>query len=138
MLEGYVPIKYRGFNLYAIPGFECSRFYEADTSCGPGTIGDMIIPDRLFGLRMTPACNIHDHGYALARTCESKLNADMAFVLNMHQINEQARSIFLMRWLRRFAINFYFSAVRDFGGGFTKIPKSIRDIRKTVSGGVPH
>ena len=41
------------------------------------------VPDTLYGLSITDAANIHDWGYAEARTNDDRLNADMLFLRNM-------------------------------------------------------
>jgi len=33
-------------------------------SCGPGILGDLIIPDRIFGVDVSVCCMEHDVGYA--------------------------------------------------------------------------
>lgn len=32
-------------------------------SCGPGTIGDILVPDTIFGVRITKCCSEHDKSY---------------------------------------------------------------------------
>ena len=60
---------------------------EMTGGCGPGEIGDYLVPDKLYGvINIKPACRIHDYMYAVGTTEEDKEEADEAFLNNMRQI----------------------------------------------------
>ena len=44
--------------------------------CGPGGIGDMLVPDRMWFLSVKPACRVHDWMYTWGVTKEDKKLAD--------------------------------------------------------------
>ena len=60
--------EYKGYKL-AAP----QSFWDADQDlrdavaggCGPGGSGDMLVPDRMYGLKVTSACKIHDWTFAV-------------------------------------------------------------------------
>ena len=51
--------------------------------CGPGGVGDWLIPDTNWGLSIRPACEIHDWMYYEGETQEEKDMADLIFLDNM-------------------------------------------------------
>jgi hypothetical protein len=60
---------------------------ELTGGCGPGHIGDYLVPDKLYGvINIKPACRIHDYMYAVGTTEEDKKEADRIFLNNMKQI----------------------------------------------------
>ena len=55
--------------------------------CGPGGVGDYLVPDKLYGvINVKPACEIHDYMYAVGVVEEDKDEADEIFLQNMKQI----------------------------------------------------
>lgn len=83
--------------------------------CGTKGLGGWLVPDTLYGLSITEACNIHDWMYAQGDTIADKEQADRAFLNNMLRIIE-SKSIRILLWPRRMRAMKYYSAVRDFGG----------------------
>lgn len=63
-------------------------FDDFDTYCGPGWLGDKIVPDKLFGVSVAPACYIHDVMNAMAETCEEDHHSNEVFRRNMISIIE--------------------------------------------------
>jgi len=60
---------------------------ELTGGCGPGHIGDYLVPDKLYGvINIKPACRIHDYMYAVGLTEEDKEEADKVFLDNMQRI----------------------------------------------------
>jgi hypothetical protein len=94
------------------------------TACGAGKgIGNWVIPDKIFGLRITEACKIHDYMYAQGATIEEKEQADRVFLNNMLRLIEadyhKSRIPIwrgILASLRRHAAITYYNAVHDFGG----------------------
>ena len=55
--------------------------------CGPGGIGDYLVPDKLYGvIDVKPACQIHDYMYEVGKDETDKEEADQAFLMNLKQI----------------------------------------------------
>lgn len=81
--------------------------------CGAGGWRFDIIPDNLYGLDISEACNIHDWMYTVGETEEDKRTADRVFLENMYQlINDGA---WVLRAIRRRAAKGYFESVSHFG-----------------------
>jgi len=85
--------------------------------CGPGTSWkEKLVPENIWGLSMTPACQIHDPMYKYGKTIEDKREADRVFLNNMLRLIDAGSANTFMRWLRRRAAYKYYEAV-DLGGG---------------------
>ena len=84
--------------------------------CGPGGFGDYLVPDKIWGLEIKPACQIHDYMYAMGYTVEEKQEADRVFMNNMLRLVDAAGGNWLILALRRSAAAKYYRAVADFGG----------------------
>jgi len=108
---------------------EADRFYwncepellaDLTSGCGPGRRGDRYIPDTVWFLSITPACQIHDMDYS-EESIVSKKEADRRFFDNMLLINEiKSRNRFI-RFLRDHRICIYYLAVKYGGrGSFTR------------------
>ena len=84
--------------------------------CGPGGIGDWLVPDTLYGLSIRESCCCHDWGYFIGETQEDKVETDDIFLNNMiRQITDGTKSSWLLKpRLRRAKL--YYIMVRDFGG----------------------
>lgn len=84
--------------------------------CGPGKLGGKIVPDRIWGLNIKPACSIHDFMWAVGATDEDRREADRAFLNNILRLIDAAAGPWLLVALRRHAAAKYYRAVADFGG----------------------
>lgn len=84
--------------------------------CGPGGWKIDLIPDTIWGLSITEACNIHDWMYTTGETLADKEEADRVFLNNILRLIDAADSIWLLRKLRRIRAREYFEAVSHFGG----------------------
>lgn len=82
--------------------------------CGSKGLGGWIVPDTLYGLSISDACNVHDWCYAEGVTHDDKLAADRLFLDNMYRIIE-AESVGFLKPLRRLRARNYFRAVDRFG-----------------------
>ena len=95
---------------------------KSSGGCGPGKIGDYLVPDTIWGLNIKPACYIHDCRYSIIEaingTHETKRNmkysADKELFDNIDKII-YLKSNWIMRLIRRRVALVYFDAV-DFGG----------------------
>jgi hypothetical protein len=89
--------------------------------CGPGGVGDWLVPDSIWGLNIKPACFIHDYMYAVGETEEDKRWADQVFLSNMLQMvdSETTKIPFIgviLRAKRRSLAMLYYTAVVEGGG----------------------
>ena len=83
--------------------------------CGPKGFGGWLVPDTLWGLGITAACDIHDWMYHHGATRGDKDEADRAFRNNMLRIIDGEGGA-LLKPLRRHRAKIYHAAVRDLGG----------------------
>ncbi len=82
--------------------------------CGP-TSWKSFVPDTMYGLCVTPACNIHDWMYSYGVTMEDKDIADLTFKLNLYRIIDQKSGNWLFKKLRRVRAYGYYLAVSWLG-----------------------
>lgn len=87
--------------------------------CGTGGWKGELIPDTIWGLSVTAACNIHDWMYAEGITEDDRGEADATFLANLLAlVEEAARASIVARLIapfRRRRCLLYFEAVREFG-----------------------
>lgn len=88
--------------------------------CGPGKIGDKLIPDTIYCLSIKPACAIHDFCYAFASNEDARYRADKIFLDNMFSLIDKQTKWRFMRALRHRRALKYYEAVRWGGGKHTK------------------
>ncbi len=97
------------------------EFWKAKASrrlggCGPGSIGDWLVPDTVWGLSIRLACLIHDWMYEVGKAIVDKERADRVFRNNMvRMINSETKYEFLKR-LRLRRANTYYKMVDKYGG----------------------
>lgn len=84
--------------------------------CGTAGWKGWIVPDTLYFLSITPACNIHDWMYTAGSTKEDKEEADRVFLNNMIRLIEEAGGPWLLKKLRRNRAYVYYESVSHFGG----------------------
>jgi hypothetical protein len=94
-----------------------SEKIRANWGCGPGGIGDVLVPDTVWGLNIKPACQIHDWYYRHwpEDTEEARLRADRIFFNNMLRIVNAKTKNRLLLALRRLRCKTYYKMVRSFG-----------------------
>ena len=82
--------------------------------CGAGSgIGDLIIPETLLRLRISPACHIHDISWELAGPTEEELlEANRTFLTNILAIVEP-RSNWFIEFPRQQLAMVYYSTVNS-------------------------
>lgn len=104
-----------GYRLRAPKGFLDSSLAKTG-KCGPnnGSLVELVIPETILGLRVTPACKIHDYCYAIATDTEEKETADVEFFLNGYRVIKQKSNICL-RFPRAVIMTWFMLAVL-FGG----------------------
>lgn len=86
--------------------------------CGPGGVGDILVPDKIYGLDVSFACKIHDWYYRFhpSNSPDGRLEADSVFKNNLLRIVTIKSSNKFMRWLRVRRCRTYYSMVRFCGG----------------------
>ena len=80
--------------------------------CGSMGAGG-IVPDTIWGLRVTAICNIHDITHALAETPEDCIKSNKLFLSNLITFINNNSANFVMRVLRRYRAVTYYSAVEE-------------------------
>ena len=82
--------------------------------CGTGGWKACLIPDTLWGMSISEACNIHDWMYYAGSSIKDKEEADRVFLNNMLRLIDD--SCWVMKRLRRNRAYAYYLAVKMFGG----------------------
>jgi len=86
---------------------------EYTGGCGPGKIGDWLVPDTMLGESVFLACQIHDWMYHCGITAEDKRIADKVFLWNMVALIDDGEFLDTIR-LR--TVMAYYQAVSKHGG----------------------
>ncbi len=86
--------------------------------CGSAQAKFDFVPDSVYGLKITPACNVHDWMYHVGLTHLDKEEADRVFLNNMLRLIEGQTSFMskVLKPLRRRRALKYYEAVVAFGG----------------------
>ena len=81
-------------------------------SCGAGSgIGNLIVPETIFRLRVTPACFIHDFCWQIADASWADFHQSNSIFLHNLLAIIQARSGMIMRAIRNYRAVTYYNAV---------------------------
>jgi hypothetical protein len=91
--------------------FKLSQKVIDSYSCGPGEIGDWLVPDTLWGQNVIEACQVHDFMCRKGGALEDKKFTDMLFLFNMISIIEDEKDFFDEMSLYR-AITYYIAVSR--------------------------
>ena len=83
--------------------------------CGPGELGDKLIPDTIYFLSILQACRIHDFMYRIGASLEDKEEADRVFLNNMLRIIDSNTKYKWLKRLRRKRAHKYYWIVNTFG-----------------------
>ena len=84
--------------------------------CGPGGWKVDLVPDTIYGLDVSAACDIHDFMYTVGTDLQDKEEADRVLLNNILRLIEAGSGCWLMRRLRRNRARIYYEAVEHFGG----------------------
>jgi hypothetical protein len=103
--------------ILAHPDFLATPIDELVEMCnGCGAAGKFdFVPDTIYGLWVGPNCNVHDHWYAVTASHPEKAKADREMLINNLRAIE-ARSVWILKPLRRMRAMTYYVAVTDLGG----------------------
>jgi hypothetical protein len=108
--------------LFAHP--DCWKFIEEHPEdfksfgCGPGGVGDILVPDTMYGMDVSDACRIHDWYYRFYsdNTEDGRRTADDILKNNLLRIVRAKSRNKIIRWLRVRRCRTYYSIVRFAGG----------------------
>lgn len=103
--------------LYAPPRYwDLSEKTRQLLSNGCGTDGwkGKLVPESMYGLNISAACDIHDYMYLIGETQVDKEEADRVFLNNLLRIIENRGG--WLAWFRRRRALKYYEAVEQFGG----------------------
>lgn len=90
---------------------------EIVNGCGAQNSKFDFVPDTIYGLSVSEACNIHDYMYHIAEpTNEAKEEADRVFLNNLIRIIESETKWKWLKYLRKSRARTYYKAVVVFGG----------------------
>ncbi len=90
---------------------------ENCNGCGPDGILSVVVPDTVYGLKITAACDIHDYMYVTAEaTIAAKNEADRVFLNNMLRLVEARTKSWILKRLRIQRARIYYRAVAELGG----------------------
>lgn len=102
------------YNLHYSDSYCDATDEERGTCCnGCGAKGGIDVPDTIYGLSVTDACNVHDWDYQHGKTAEDKAKADRYMFFNILIIIESQTSFVgrLLKPLRRRRALFYYECV---------------------------
>lgn len=107
-----IKVKVQGITLYAPEGYDPPEIIPACCGAGKG-FGEKIVPEKMWGLRISPACHIHDYSWEVAKREEFTFS-NFLFLANLliliwHGSNK------LMYWLRSYRAITYFNFVQVVG-----------------------
>ena len=84
--------------------------------CGTSGWKGKLVPETMWGLNVSEACQIHDFMYHVGKTIGDKNTADKVFLFNLNRIIDTTSG--MNSWLnplRRIRANTYYEAVKKFG-----------------------
>ncbi len=84
--------------------------------CGPAGVFGWLVPDTVWFLSISEACNIHDRMYEEGETAEDKAIADRVFLNNIQRVDRAKGWWFLKLRMKR--VHTYYCFVRDHGGSY--------------------
>ena len=93
--------------------------------CGPNRgLLEVLVPETIYGLRVSPACSIHDFMYSVGETIADKDEADRVFLNNMIRLIEDRKKFRVLVVLRLKRAFKYYEFVKHFGGPFYWVGKN--------------
>ena len=105
---------------------------EISNGCGPKSYMGWIVPDTVWGLSVSPCCDIHDYMYHIGENEDDRNVADRVFLNNMIRIvtHHTTNKVLLKLRLRR--VRTYYYMVSKFGGPAfwnpKNLPTQVRDV----------
>jgi len=118
LMKDYIKGTWKWKDLYAPSEFWKLSYDEKmriTNGCGAANAAIDYVPDTIYGLNISAACDIHDYGYWLGGLKEDKYISDLFLLINTLQIIKQHGGNKLMLTLRYSRAIKYFFAVDFFG-----------------------
>ena len=102
--------------LYEAPeGYKPLECYP--TACGPGHLGDILIPDNIFGVDLRPSCHIHDYSWRVAEPTKEDFNqSNLMFLRNMRNAVKHFQKSKNLLGISYMIAESYYDAVNSFLG----------------------
>ena len=88
---------------------ELKRGFKYANGCGAK--GGIDVPDSIWLINISSACNIHDIEWELSKDYNDLVDANRRFSNNLKKITDYESMNNVMRWLRRYRVSTYVSAV---------------------------
>jgi hypothetical protein len=97
--------------------FPYKTFEEFTSYCGAGQgLGDIIVPERIFGLKISPACYIHDVSWEIADASWTEFHqTNSIFLNNILEIIRYKSSSWILEHIRNYRAITYYNAVNTIG-----------------------
>jgi len=99
---------------------------KAEICNGCGAKGGIPVPNTMYGLDISEACNIHDFRYYIGETWEDKVFADMEFLKNLYAIIEHETWFGWVEKLRKIRAEEYVLAVKLWGDDAYRAGKGLK------------
>jgi len=118
MLQNYINNIYKKYNLYARKEFwdlTADEIKEISNGCGAANAAVDYVPDSIYGLKISVACDIHDFDYYTGGSKEDKILSDLMLLINILLIIKQHRGNKFIQTLRFSRAIKYFFMVDFFG-----------------------
>lgn len=107
-----IKLKVTGITLYAPEGYNPPN--EIPDCCGAGQgLGEALIPEKIWGLRISPACHIHDYSWEVADREEFTFT-NFLFLANLLILIWHGSGM-AMYWVRSYRALTYFNSVQTVG-----------------------
>lgn len=99
---------------YEPPFCQLSEFPD---SCGSGHgIGQLIVPEHFYGLRVSPVCHIHDASWDVAEPSWNDFHeSNYMFIRNLLRIIDVKSKVNVLKMLRNYRATTYFNMVDTVG-----------------------
>ena len=88
--------------------------YEITNGCGPAR-ATALIPNRIFGVNLKSACDIHDYTYTRTESVGSRREADDLLLVNMHSLLEENQKSLFLKMIGSLGAGLYYLVVRLLG-----------------------
>ena len=73
---------------------------DATNGCGREGIENVLVPDTIWGLDVSPVCRVHDWMYTEADSLDEENYADAIFGANLISLVQQKTKSRILKWLR--------------------------------------
>lgn len=97
--------------------FPYNDFDVFPSYCGAGQgLGDIIVPEKIFGLKISPACFVHDVMFEISEaTWEDFHTSNSVFIHNLLAIVKHRSKNWILEHIRNYRVVTYYNAVDTIG-----------------------